>query len=130
MFLKRSPQGRITRPRNGSSVTRLFQVEGTIERLPMGRSLFLVVHVDGLMWPKTEVLLDGASWAAEVHEEGSPPDGKFSLSLYSVGRKGHDELRGWLDRGESTGHYPVLRRIKDSTRLHSIKLKLQPTSRR
>jgi hypothetical protein len=128
MFRRRTPLGRITRPSQHSSVPRLFQAQGSIEGLPPGRFLFLVVIVEGLLWPKSDVRLDGASWTAEVHEEGSPPGGNFSLSLYSVGRIGHDEIRAWLDRGQSTGHYPGLRQIKDGARLHTIKLKLQPAT--
>ena len=76
------------------------------------------------MWPKAEVRPAGTSWTAEIREGGALPNGEFTLSLYSVGGKGYDELTGWLDQGDSTGHYPGLRRIKDSVRLHSIELKL------
>jgi hypothetical protein len=106
----------------------LFQVQGTIEHLPMGRHLFLVVQVGGLLWPKADVRTAGASWTAEVHEGGAPPNGQFRLSLYSVGEKGYAEITNWLERGASTGHYPGLRRINDSVRLHSIDLKLQLSS--
>ena len=129
MFLKRSPRGKIVKPKNGSLVSRLFQAKGTIGRLPEGQHLFLVIQVGGLLWPKAEVRLDGTSWTAEVHEGGAPPNGEFALSLYSVGGKGYDEVTDWLDRGDSTGLYPGLRRIKDGTRLHNIELRLEPPSR-
>jgi len=130
MFFRRGPEGKIVKPTNHSSVARVFQAEGTIERLPTGQHLFLIVRVEGLMWPKVEVVADESTWAAEVHEEGSPPNGEFSLSLCSVGREGYEKITAWLDRGESTGHYPGLRRIKDSVTLHSIALKLRPSSSR
>jgi hypothetical protein len=129
MFLKRSPRGEIIEPGSNGSVTRLFQVKGTIEQLPMGQHLFLVVQIGGLMWPKVEVHMDGSSWVAEVREGGAPPNGEFALSLYSVGPKGYDEITGWFNRGNSTGHYPGLWRIADSARLDSINLKLRQPSR-
>ena len=130
MFFNRTLRGKINRPKNRSSVARLFQVTGTIDNLAARQHLFLVVQVDGLLWPKVEVRVDGTSWTAEVHEAGTPSDGRFSLSLYLVGRKGHDEITDWLDGGESTGDYPGLRRIEDSTKLHSIRVQLEPSSRR
>jgi hypothetical protein len=129
MVFKRAPRGKITKPKNRSSVPRLFQVGGVIERLPAEQSLFLVVQVGGLMWPKTEVQPAGASWSAEIHEGGWPPNGEFALSLYLVGQEGYVEITDWLARGDSTGHYPGMRRIKDSVRLHSTHLKLQTSSR-
>jgi hypothetical protein len=125
MFFDRNPQGRIQYPQNGDLVPRRFRAEGTVNNLPAGQHLLLVVEVGGLMWPKGKVQVKNTSWASEVHEEGAPPDGKFTLSLYWVSSKGYDEIAVWLERGKATGDYPGLGRIKDGIKLHSIKLRLE-----
>ncbi len=125
MFLNRKPKGRINYPRNRDSIPRLFRAEGTIDRLPAGQHLLLVVQVGGLMWPKGEVQVDHTSWASEVYEGGTPPNGNFTLALYQVSAEGYGEIAAWLEHGKSTGHYPGLGRIKDGVKLHSIKLRLE-----
>jgi hypothetical protein len=87
--------------------------------------LLLVVHVGGLMWPKGQVQVDDGSWISEVHEGGTPPNGEFTLSLYLVRNGGYEEIADWLERGQATGDYPGLRRIKDGFRLHSVRLRLK-----
>jgi hypothetical protein len=125
MFFNRKPKGRIDYPKNRDSVPRLFQAGGTIDRLPAGQHLLLVVQVGGLMWPKGEVQVRNTSWTSEVYEGGSPPNGDFTLSLYLVSDKGYDEIATWLERGRLTGDYPGLGQIKDGVRLHSVKLRLE-----
>jgi MFS family permease len=122
LFFDRNPQGKITHPRNGDLISRLFRAEGTVDSLSDDQHLMLVVEVGGLMWPKGEVQVKNTSWTSEVYEEGTPPDGDFTLSLYLVGDKGYDEIVAWLERGELTGDYPGLVQIKDGIKLHSIKL--------
>jgi hypothetical protein len=126
MLFNRNPQGRIHHPRNRDLVSRRFRAEGTIDGPPAGQHLLLVVEVGGLMWPKGKVRAKNGSWASEVYEGGTPPEGRFTLSLYLVSRKGYDEIAAWLERGELTGHYPGLGQIKDGIKLHSITLRLKP----
>jgi hypothetical protein len=125
MFFNRKPKGRINYPKNRDLVPRLFQVEGTIDRLPAGQHLLLVVQVGGLMWSKGEVQVRNTSWTSEVYEGGSPPNGDFTLSLYMVSDKGYDEIATWLERGKLTGDYPGLGQIQDGVRLHSVRLRLE-----
>jgi hypothetical protein len=125
MFFNRNPQGRIHYPQNRDLVPRHFRAEGTVDRLPAGQHLLLVVEVGGLMWPKGEVQVSNTSWASEVYEGGNPPDGNFALSLYLVSSKGYDEIATWLERGKLTGDYPGLGQIKGGIKLHSIKLHLE-----
>jgi hypothetical protein len=124
--LNRNLQGRINHPRNRSLVPRLFRTEGTIDGLSAGQHVLVVVEVGGLVWPKGKVQVKNTSWVCDVHEGGTPPDGKFTLSLYAVSRKGYDEIAAWLERGKATGDYPGLRRIKEGIKLHSIKVRLAP----
>ena len=78
------------------------------------------------MWPKEpEVMMSGTSWSGEVYEGGTPPHGRFALSLYVVDSDGHRRLMTWLDNGRRTGDYPGLREVKGGQRLHSIKLRLE-----
>jgi hypothetical protein len=125
MFFNRNPQGRIHYPRNRDSVPRLFRAEGTIDSLPEGQHLLLVVQVGGLMWPKGKVQVNNTSWTLKVYEGGTPPNGNFALSLYLVSDKGYDEIATWLEHGKRTGDYPGLGQIKDGVRLHSVKLHLE-----
>jgi hypothetical protein len=125
-FLNRNPQGRISHPRNGDGVSRLFRAEGTVDSLPAGQHLLLVVEVGGLKWPKGEVQVNNSSWTSDVYEGGTPPDGKFTLSLFGVSTEGYGEISAWLERGRATGDYPGLSHIKDGIRLDSITLRLEP----
>jgi len=124
-FLNRKPQGRISHPRNRALVPRLFQAEGSIDSVPAGQHLLLVVEVNGLKWPKGEVVVKNTSWDAFVFEGGTPPNGDFTLSLYAVSSEGYDEISAWLERGKAAGDYPGLSHIKDGIRLDSIKLRLE-----
>ena len=103
------PQGKISIPRNNVSVPRHFQAEGSVDNLLAGQHLFLVVEIEGLIWPKGEAQVKNAYWTCEVYEGGSPPDGRFTLSLFLVSGKGYDEINTWLERGKMTDDYPGLR---------------------
>jgi len=118
------PQGKINSPRNNATVSRHFQAEGTVDNLQAGQHLFVIVEIGGLMWPKGEAQLNDKTWACEVYEGGSPPDGRFALSLFSVDDKGYDDVNAWLERGKSTGDYPGLTTIDACKRLHRINLRL------
>jgi hypothetical protein len=121
----RNPRGRINRPRDRGSVPRRFRVEGAIDNLPAGKQLLLVVEIGGLMWPKGQAPVDGGSWVSEVYEGGWPPNGRFTLSLFLISDQGYDEVATWLEHGKRTGGYPGLGRIREATRLHSVKLRLE-----
>jgi hypothetical protein len=125
MFSKRKPQGRIMVPMKRASVPRLFQAQGTIAALPARQHLVVAVEVAGLIWPKALVQVDNGLWSCQVHENGDPPSGRFVLSLWLVGRQGQDEITAWLERGESSGHFPGLHQIRDGIKLHSISLRLK-----
>ena len=127
MFFNRKPKGRINYPESRDLVPRLFRAEGTIDSLPAGQHLLLVVQVGGLMWPKGQAQVRNTSWTSKVYEGGSPPKGNFTLALYLVGDKGYDEIAAWLERGKLTGDYPGLAHLRDSVRLHSVRLRLEPS---
>ncbi len=118
------PQGKINIPLNNALVSRQFHAEGSVSNLSAGQHLFLVVEIDGLMWPKVEAQCQGTSWTGEVYEGGEPPDGRFTLSLFAVGGKGFEAVTAWLKRGEATDSYPGLVNIDESIRLHSVRLRL------
>jgi hypothetical protein len=128
MLFNRKPKGRITLPRNRDLVPRRFRASGTIDRLPADQHLLLVVEVGGLLWPKGEVQVQDRSWMSEVYEGGAPPQGRFILSLYLVDDKGYDAIAVWLERGQATGDYPGLGRIRDGVKLDSVRLRLDSQS--
>lgn len=117
-------QGKINIPGDNASVSRHFLAEGTVADLPAGQYLFLAVEIGGLMWPKGKAQVTNTTWTCEVHEGGSPPDGRFTLSLFLVGGSGYEEINAWLERGKMTGDYPGLQALEDFRRLHSIRLRL------
>jgi len=125
MFSNWAPQGRILRPRARELVQRLFRAEGSVDSLPAGQHLLLVVQVEGLMWPKGQIQVNNGSWTAQVHEAGHPSDGLFVLSLWMVSSRGYGEVVAWLEHGGHTGEYPGLWQIKDGVELHSITLRLR-----
>jgi hypothetical protein len=88
------------------------------------------VEVGGLMWPKGEVQVQDGSWSASVYEGGAPPQGRFILSLYLVGKRVYSQIAAWLERGQATGDYPGLGRIRDGLKLDSVRLRLDSQSRR
>jgi hypothetical protein len=121
--MKRS-QAKINLPEANSVVSRNFLAEGTVPDLSAGQYLFLVVEVNGLMWPKGEAKVQNTTWTCKVHEGGNPPGGRFTLSLFVVGDKGLESVNAWLEHGKLTGDFPGLVNLKDSTRLSSIRLRL------
>jgi hypothetical protein len=120
------PQGKINLPGEDALVSRHFLAEGIVNNLPAGQHLFLVVEIDGQMWPKGEARVTNSSWACEVHEGGNPPGGRFSLSLFVVGDRGYVDINAWLEHGKMTGSYPGLINLEDSRRLSSLRLRLAP----
>ena len=118
------PQGKINIPGDNASVSRHFVAEGAVADLPAGQYLFLAVEIGGLMWPKGKAQVKNTTWTCEVHEGGSPPDGRFTLSLFLVGGSGYEEINAWLERGKMTGDYPGLVGFKNGRRLYSIRLRL------
>lgn len=126
MFFKRYPRSKIKRPCNRDAVSRIFQAEGTIDCSLADQHLLLVVETGGLMWPKGEVQVSDTIWRSTVDEKGTPPDGKFTLSLYWISDQVSGEIAAWLARGRLTDHYPGLTQIKDGIKLHSISLRLEP----
>jgi hypothetical protein len=87
--------------------------------------LFLAVEVDGLIWPKGEARTQDTAWTCEVREEGTPPDGRFGLSLYLVSDRGAESIAAWLEHGRLTDDYPGLYRIDGSSRLDNLFLRLE-----
>lgn len=121
-------RGTITHPADGSSVDRHILAEGTILYLPESAWLFLVVEVGGLKWPKDPGLfVSGNAWTGEAYEGGTPPHGRFTLSLYVVPKAGFDEITDWTTQGHRSGSYPGLSVIRDARRLDSVELQLRQT---
>jgi hypothetical protein len=121
-----SCRGTIRRPADGSSVDRHILAEGDIIYLPESTWLWLVVEIGGLKWPKEPgVFVSGNAWTGEAYEGGTPPDGRFTLSLYVVGKTGHDQITTWIEQAHLSGNYPGLTVIDDSRRLDSANLHLR-----
>ena len=96
MLFKRKPKGRIRQPKNDGIVPRHFRAKGTVSHLPDDQHLWIVVQVEGLMWPKGDVAVTDGAWSTEVYEEG-----------------------------RLTDSYPGLRRIEGGVRLDRIRLRLK-----
>lgn len=121
-----SCSGVIKVPADGSSVDRHIIAEGYVQSIPETAWLWLTVEIGELKWPKEPgVFVSGDAWTGEAYEGGQPPDGRFSLCLYVVGKKGHKEIKTWIRDGHRTGSYPGISVIKDARRLDCVQLRLR-----
>lgn len=121
-----SCSGIIRRPADGSSVDRHILAEGNIKSLPKSTWLWLVVEIGELKWPKEPgVFVSGNAWTGEAVEGGKPPEGRFILSLYVVGKAGHEKIKAWIEKGRLSGNYPGFTVIDDSRQLDSANLRLR-----
>lgn len=119
-------RGTIRLPADGSSVDRHIPAEGEIISLPESAWLWLVVEIGGLKWPKEPgVFVSGNVWTGEAYEGGTPPDGRFTLSLYVVEKTGFDQIKKWTKQGHRSGSYPGLSVIYEARRLDSVNLRLR-----
>lgn len=117
---------RFLEPIPGSTVSRYFRVRGTVSNPPEAGHLWLAVEWGGLAWPKEpEVRITDTEWFGEVNEGGSPPNGRFRLSIWSVNNNGHQKINEWLKEGHSSGNYPGLPGLPEGVRLNGIELQLE-----
>jgi hypothetical protein len=113
-----SCSGIIRSPADGSAIDRHILAEGCIKSLPKSTWLWLIVEIGGLKWPKEpEVFVSGNAWTGEAIEGGRLPDGRFVLSLYVVGKAGHEKIKAWIEQGRLSGSYPGFTVIDDSRQL-------------
>lgn len=108
-------------PTDGQEVERAVQCSGRVQNLEAGYHLWVVVEIDGFMWPKEppiEPRQDG-TWEVTIHEGGQPD--VFSLAIYAVSNDSHGDITKWIERGKVTASYPGLRRISGARRLAEVK---------
>jgi hypothetical protein len=111
------PQGTISSPADGATVTRAFTAEGTLEDIPEDRHVWLAVEVEGLLFPKEPEVSVEPHWLEQSVESGDPPGGTLSLVLLMVDESGQRQIENWLAHGRSSGEFAGLGEIADSTTL-------------
>ncbi|MDD2402791.1 MAG: toll/interleukin-1 receptor domain-containing protein [Clostridia bacterium] len=119
-------RGTFRRPVENSKVDRNILAEGDIIGFPKEASLWLVIEIGALKWPKEPcVSITGNSWVGEAFEGGTPPNGEFKLALYIVGKEGNIQINDWLENGHKNNSYPGIKILKGARKLDCIKLKLR-----
>lgn len=105
---------------NGSDVPTSCTISGTASGLQPGLYLWLVVEVNGAMWPKEGevVVKEDGTWTKTIFEEGNAEE--FSLSLYVLDPAADRGLRNWFKEGDRTGHYDELHRSKGMLRVTRV----------
>lgn len=124
MFKKRPPidlvNGDIIEPKPNQTVKKTIVCSGWVEGMSAGCHLWLAVEANGFIWPKEREIFvkkDG-SWKEKVYEEGTTET--FSLSLFVANNAANKRIRTWLDKGDQTGNYSEMRRVKGTRRLSIV----------
>ncbi len=119
-------EGGFNSPRQNECINRTISCVGWINELKTGQHLWLVIEVGDFLWPKEGEVIpktDG-TWERIIFEDGNPPNGEFSISLYVTNNEAHKNIISWLDTGRMTGNYYGLRGIPGTRRIDRINLKL------
>lgn len=108
-------------PQPGDLVSDRFVLRGSVKKIPAGKTIFLAELSDGRYWPKKQLGEQPGSFKRE--QKTSPGDGyKYSVVLLAVGDAGASQIEQWLAHGRSTGDYPGLKSIAESTPLAKIRI--------
>jgi len=101
--------GCITSPIAGASVSRKIEVTGRVAGIPAGKSLWLAVLINDMVWPKERVypFADGG-WTRTIIEGGSPPAGTFHLVLLMADSEDDEMISRWVDQGIKMNSWPGL----------------------
>jgi hypothetical protein len=113
-------EGNIEQPNPNQVVGDTFLCSGHSSGLESGLYLWLVVEIDGRLWPKEgEISVrDDGSWSKTIFEEGAADE--FSLSLWAVNARGDGHVRDWFKECDRTGNYRELRRASGMQRLAKV----------
>lgn len=108
-------------PIPGDLVDERFLLSGKIKIVPAGEVVYLAELSEGRYWPKK--LLGNAPTSFNRDQFANDGAGyKYSVVLLSVGELGKSEIEQWFEKGRSTGKYPGITVIEDSTQLARIRV--------
>jgi hypothetical protein len=111
--------GTISHPSDGDIVTPRFEASGTAHNVGRDVRLWLVVEVNGRMWPKEgTVTVEDADWKQSVREDGRPD--QFWLSLWAASPDANVHIRSWVEHGQRTGVYPEFTPVPGMKRLAQV----------
>lgn len=100
-------KGSLQQPKPGETVGRSFVVAGNLGETPDGYHVWLGVEIGALLWPKEpEIPTSDRRFSVKIVEGGSPPGGRFSLTLFQVAPKGQKRIAIWFDTGRRKGDWP------------------------
>jgi len=85
--------------------SRQITVRGEAENIPCGSTLWLVVAIGSLHWPKSPSFEATGAWQTSVFEGGRAGT-RFDLLLWAVCETGTTQIREWLRKGDEEDHYP------------------------
>lgn len=117
-------EGSIDNPSDGNQVSGVYEAEGSVNNLPTGHKLWVVVRKGKNFWPKEEAfVIGGKKWTASVDESATKPGRPYSLVLFSVGPKGQTQIADWWRICEETNSWPAMKKINDSIALDMVNLR-------
>ena len=119
-------KGTIEEPKPKQVVGPTFHCSGTVNGMAPTFSLWLVVEVGNLKWPKeNKVVVDQENrWSATIFEDGAANE--FSVALFLGNSAVDKRILKWLERGRRTGTYAELKGIPGARRLDRVdKLRLE-----
>lgn len=77
-----------------------LRCSGTVRNLVDGLHLWLVVEIDGFIYPKEPELTSRVKpekqWTADINHDGPAKD--FSISLVVANKNGNETIREWFDK--------------------------------
>jgi hypothetical protein len=113
-------KGTIEDPRSGQVVGPTFQCSGAVSGMDPTLSLWLVVEVGNLKWPKeNKAVVDQENrWSATIFEDGAVNE--FSVALFLGDSSVDKRILKWLERGRHTGTYSELKGIPGARRLDRV----------
>ena len=101
-------------------VPRAFRCTGVAHEWNPNFHLWLVVEVNGYLWPKEGEILpdDGGRWTLTIFEDGATDH--FSLGLFVADARGHRLIQAWLNSGRSSGRYEQVTAFAGTRRLARV----------
>lgn len=108
-------------PVPGEVVSDRFELQGTIKSVPAGEVVYLAEQADGKYWPKRRLGSSAISFKSEHYAK--PGAGyKYTIVALSVGPDGESQIEAWFNNGQTTGKYPGIARVEQSTPLAKVRI--------
>lgn len=98
-------KGKMILPNEGDKINRKYDFEVKIEQPHTHKFYYLVHQILDLSWPKTQIMPvpNRDKIKGQCIEGGTPPNGKFAITLIEVGEAEHQRIQSWLNGSDFSG---------------------------